>query len=213
MRASPVTPLLKRRFRKSAYCLQHTRSFQLPPLSSFTSSGAAPVARTVSATRTLPYPPLPLFRTIAAVETYGEFLPFLTSSTVTARDGATGYPTRAYLTVGYGPLSETFLSKVDCNEADWTVGARSGERALRDETGNKDRGAMTTFEYLDTIWKLEPVGAELTKVDLSVNFKLRKAVHAAMMSAMEGQVAGTMIEAFEKRVRTVHGVKPNNGER
>ena len=94
------------------------------------------------------------------------------------------------------------------------MSARSGERALRDiEASAKDRETTTIFEYLDTIWRLEPLGAELTKVDLSMNFKFRSAVHAAMMGAVEGQVAGAMVEAFEERIKAVHGVKHDGGER
>jgi len=64
--------------------------------------------RVLRATRTLPFAPAPLFEVVSSVESYSEFLPFLTASTVTARDPTTGYPTRAFLTVGYGPFSETF---------------------------------------------------------------------------------------------------------
>lgn len=143
---------------------------------------------------------------------------------MTARDRATGYPTRAYLTVGYGPLSETFESKVECSEADWTVGARSGAIASQPgrvvNTGGFGAGSGADkaqaddgiFEYLDTIWKLTPlertaVGMERTKVELVVRFQFRSALHAAMMSAVEGQVAGKMIEAFEKRMCDVEAQK------
>ena len=209
MRSSTLTPLLRQQFTKPSYNLQQTRSLGLPSISSFAPSLSAPAPRSVTASRNLPLPPLPLFRTISSVEAYGDFLPFLTSSTVTARDKVTGYPTRAFLTVGYGPLSETFHSKVECNEETWTVSARSGERAFVDGDKGGDGGV---FEYLDTIWKLTPlegraVGMERTRVDLSVNFKFRSAVHAAMMGAVEGQVAGMMIEAFEKRVKAVQAVK------
>jgi coenzyme Q-binding protein COQ10 len=129
---------------------------------------------------------------------------------VTARDSATGYPTRAYLTVGYGPLSETFLSKVECSEADWAVSARSGERAFRGQP-DEDKHAAGLFEYLDTIWKLEPLeGSQqqhLTKVQLAINFKFRSAMHAAMMSAVEDQVAEAMVDAFEKRFKAVYGTR------
>ncbi|EEP77421.1 predicted protein [Uncinocarpus reesii 1704] len=206
-RASLFSPLLRSQFTKPATTIPRlstqSRAFNLPSLSSFAPQLSSPAPRTLTATRTLPFPPLPLFRIISDVESYRDFLPLLTASTVTARDRATGYPTQAYLTVGYGPLSETFHSKVECDEATWTVGARSGEIAFqRKGEEGKDGGV---FEYLDTIWKLKPlegraVGMELTKVDLAVNFRFKNPMHAAMMSAVENQVAAMMIEAFEKRV-------------
>ncbi|PGG99314.1 hypothetical protein GX51_06349 [Blastomyces parvus] len=194
------------------------RSFHLPSLSSFTNplSPNPPPPRTLTATRILPFPPEPLFRTIADIDSYARFLPFLTESTVTARDTKTGYPTSAFLTVGYGPLKETFVSRVECDSALWTVGARSGRRAAAGGTAASGDGGL--FEFLDTLWKLrvgkdavvdgmDGRGARETRVELEVRFQFRSALHAAVMGAVEDQVAGMMIEAFEKRVRELESAK------
>jgi coenzyme Q-binding protein COQ10 len=198
----------------------HTkRSFHLPPLSSlFPSSNGngnngnnnnnnSDDPRTLRATRTLPFPPSPLFDIIACVESYSEFLPFLTASTVTARDPNTGHPTQAFLTVGYGPFSETFTSRVDCDRETWVVEARSGGGFAED--GKPVPGAdEEVFSYLSTKWELVPTGQgqsqaeqQQTKVNLEIRFRFRNQFHAAMMSAVEDKVAGVMIEAFEKRIR------------
>lgn len=158
---------------------------------------------------------------IASVESYSQFLPFLTASTVTARDPATGLPTQAFLTVGYGPLSETFTSRVDCDQAKGTVEARSG--AKYGKPSDQSAGSSSTsglsgffpganegiFEYLSTRWELAPQadgpGGPQTKVNLEVRFEFRSQLHATMMSAVEGQMANVMIEAFEKRIRELHG--------
>ncbi|KKZ64089.1 hypothetical protein EMCG_01585 [[Emmonsia] crescens] len=196
--------------------LLKSRPFHLPSLSSLTNSlsPTPPPPRTLTATRNLPFPPEPLFRTIADIDSYAHFLPFLTTSTVTARDAKTGYPTSAFLTVGYGPLKETFVSRVECDAGLWTVGARSGRRGGTENKGDEARardGGL--FEFLDTLWKLQPGknnammrdgngrGGGETTVVLEVRFQFRSALHAAMMGAVEDQVAGMMIEAFEKRVR------------
>ncbi|KAK2880000.1 hypothetical protein FQN49_000664 [Arthroderma sp. PD_2] len=221
MRVTPLAPLLRTasRFRyKNTYIkpsiISQSRQFNLPSLSSFAPQFSAPEPRSLSATRTLPFAPLPLFQTISSIDSYGDFLPFLTASKVTSHDPKTGYPTRAYLTIGYGPLCETFESKVECDDKKWFVGARSGDIALQykqnpsdsrlGSTGSDSKGECI-FEYLDTIWQLEPLkkgmnGAERTKVDLTVRFQFRSPFHAAMMAAVENQVAGLMIEAFEKRM-------------
>ncbi|KAF7117876.1 hypothetical protein CNMCM5793_007207 [Aspergillus hiratsukae] len=170
-------------------------------------------SRVLTATRTLPYPPESLFKVISSVESYSQFLPFLTASTVTHRAPETGYPTRAFLTVGYGPLSETFTSRVDCNREKWTVEARSGARFGVDSKDGQEDGMFPganegIFEYLSTKWELVPVPGESvvqTRVQLEIQFEFRNQFHAAMMSAVEGQMAGVMIEAFEKRIREVEG--------
>src|SRR6267378_4223206 len=90
---------------------QSRRSFHIPSLSSLFSSSATDnkndnnnnnnnndndnSGRTLSATRVLMLPPSPLFEIIASVDSYSSFLPFMTTSTVTARDPASGYPTQA----------------------------------------------------------------------------------------------------------------------
>lgn len=102
---------------------------------------------------------------------------------------------------------------MNCDLEKWVVGARSGEVVFKGDKDGKGGGdgGSGLFEYLDTIWKLEELskatlGEEAkTNVELIVRFKFRSAVHAAMMSAVEGQVAGMMIEAFEKRVKDVEG--------
>ncbi|PYI14116.1 hypothetical protein BO86DRAFT_385757 [Aspergillus japonicus CBS 114.51] len=180
--------------------------------------------RRLTATRTLPYSPAPLFEVISDVQSYSSFLPFLTASTVTHRDPATRYPTRAFLTVGYGPLSETFTSKVDCDPQRLTVTAQSGARfgvAKKDGQDVSSGGSGSgfgfpgaeegIFEYLSTKWELADVTAEIgggksmTRVHLEIGFEFKNQWHATMMSAVEGQMAGVMIEAFEKRMGEVVG--------
>ncbi|KAJ5467461.1 hypothetical protein N7475_005213 [Penicillium sp. IBT 31633x] len=205
-----------------------TRAFGLPDLSSFlpkNNNGNDSPHRVLTATRNLPYNPALLYKVISSVESYSQFLPFLTASTVTARDPETGYPTQAFLTVGYGPLSETFTSRVICDVEKLTVEAKSGAKYGQD---SKDGQAVQRssspglsgflpganeglFEYLTTKWELVPLspagtqGKPLTKVNLEVRFEFRSQMHATIMSAVEGQMAGVMIEAFEKRMREVEG--------
>lgn len=210
------------------------RAFNLPSLSSFLPSTPGgsnndnnSPKRVLTATRTLPNSPAVLFKVISSVESYSQFLPFLTASTVTARDPETGHPTQAFLTVGYGPLSETFTSKVDCDPVKGTVEARSGARFSNGPAGqnsgdsNASNGGLSAFfpganegifEYLSTRWELAPLtpadaaGGPSTKVHLEVRFEFRNQMHAALMSAMEGQMASVMIEAFEKRIRELYGM-------
>ena len=148
------------------------------------------------------------------MESYAEFLPFLNASTVTERDRETGHPTRAYLTIGYGPLRETFTSQVYCDRNTWIVEARSGERFALNRTGESSSSGSWLpglfpganegiFEYLSTKWELVPLAAAQTRVQLEIRFEFKSVMHAAMMGAVEGHMADIMIEAFEKRVREV----------
>lgn len=184
-----------------------TRSFHLPNLASFlpSSNNSNQPGQTLTATRTLPYTPTPLFETISSVESYSQFLPFLSASTVTARDPQTNYPTRAFLTIGYGPVSETFTSEVICDKARWVVEAKSGAKF---GTGASEG----IFEFLSTKWSLVPLeesrsGEVRTRVDLEIRLAFKNRFHEATFGAVQGQMAGVMIEAFEKRVREVEALR------
>ncbi|KAJ6095485.1 hypothetical protein N7486_006231 [Penicillium sp. IBT 16267x] len=216
-------PLPSRQLTPSCTYELQKRSFNLPSLSSFlptgNNNGDNSPKRLLKASRTLPYSPALLFKVISSVEAYSEFLPFLTASTVTARDSQTGYPTQAFLTIGYGPFRETFTSRVDCDPSKGTVEARSGAKFGTPEgsAGSSISSGLSSFfpganegifEYLSTRWELTPVdvkgGSPQTKVNLEVQFEFRNQLHASFMGAVEGQMAGLMIEAFEKRMQEKH---------
>lgn len=185
------------------------RLFHLPDLSSLLPSSNSSNNNnnndnnTVTATRTLPYPPEPLYKVISSVESYAQFLPFLTASTVTARDPKTNAPTRAFLTVGYGPLTETFTSEVRCDKSNWVVEAKSGARFA--DTSNPAGAMEGVFEFLNTKWMLRPLdgAGRGTRVDLEISLEFRSRMHAAMLGAVKGEMAVVMIEAFERRIREV----------
>lgn len=126
-------------------------------------------------------------------------------------------------------MSETFTSKVDCDGEKWIVEARSGEKFVNSASDKSGRGPGSgglgalaglagfpgadegIFEYLSTRWELVPEsgaggGAEAkTTVKLEIRFEFKSPWYAKMMGAVEGQMAGIMIEAFEKRIQEVHG--------
>ncbi|PLB45463.1 hypothetical protein P170DRAFT_333943, partial [Aspergillus steynii IBT 23096] len=189
-----------------------TRTQTRPFLSSLFPSGDnnSPKDRILTATRSLPYAPSGLFDVISSVELYSDFLPFLSASTVTHRDPETGYPTRAFLTVGYGPVSETFTSKVDCDAKNWVVEARSGAKfGVDSKDGQGLFGGIFPgenegiFEYLSTRWELVPENEGWTTVRLRIEFEFKSQLHAAMMGAVEQQMATAMIDAFEQRIKQV----------
>lgn len=113
---------------------------------------------------------------------------------------AKGRPSRATLEVGYAGFSEVFTSRVECDERERSVRARSGEDGQEDGEG--------VFKVLDTLWQFEEVGEhgkEGTEAKLSVKVKFSNPGYDALMAAVEGQVAGSMIRAFERRLKETEG--------
>jgi len=74
---------------------------------------------TLHATRTLPYPTSDLYRLISDISQYPSFIPYCTGAKIvdwSNKDTTTNtsWPAAATLTIGYGNLSEEYLSKVYC---------------------------------------------------------------------------------------------------
>ncbi|KAI1613968.1 dehydrase and lipid transport-domain-containing protein [Exophiala viscosa] len=153
--------------------------------------------RSLTHTKTLPYPPRVIFKAVSDVSGYPTFLPFTIASNVTSRDSE-GYPTRARLKVGYAKfgLEEDWDSVVRCDPEKGIVEARSSEA---------NSGGL--FEVLSTKWQISPLdgGKEnQASVKLDVTVKFRNPVYDQMFGQVEGKVASTMISAFEKRVEQLN---------
>ncbi|MCJ1341608.1 hypothetical protein MMC09_006904 [Bachmanniomyces sp. S44760] len=85
----------------------------------FVSEALTPSLQTLTASRTLAYPASSLYRIIADIDAYPQFIPYCTSSTVTkwsrkeAKSGKS-WPQEAELRVGWAGYDEVFKSKVYC---------------------------------------------------------------------------------------------------
>lgn len=187
--------------------LPQTRHFLKPPL------------QTIRASRTLPYPTLPIYNIIASVPRYSSFLPYCLSSTVTrwSRPDATyrkRWPEEAELEIGWGAVMEKFTSRVYCvpGRVVEAVGGSTETQLPRDEIEhheirNGSKGEDGIMTHLLTRWTVEPVqkiqeGTSLTNVSLDLEFQFANPVYAAMSSAVQDRVAEIMIEAFEKKVKS-----------
>jgi len=90
---------------------------QLPQIRSF-SNPLTPL-QTLTASRILPYHSAPLYKLIADIETYPQFIPYCTSSSITsqsAREKISNqrWPRTADLHIGFGGYDERFRSAVYC---------------------------------------------------------------------------------------------------
>ncbi|QDS72663.1 hypothetical protein FKW77_002753 [Venturia effusa] len=215
------------------------RLTSLPPNRRF----LTPPTQTLNASRTLPYPSSAIYSIIADVDRYSAFLPYCTSSKVTKwshpdPDGKK-WPSEAELVVGWNGLEETFRSRIYCVPGSIVeaVGGR-GVTTLRKELirhheddsasvdGAPDNGILTR---LLTRWTVrgfpykssagESAGypsssKEHTQVSLTIEYQFSNPMYSAMSGAVADKVAGTMIEAFEGRVKSVlDGGKDAHGRR
>lgn len=91
---------------------------------------ASPAPATLTASRTLPYPTLPLYNLIADIQSYPTFLPYCRSATVTSwtpedTTHKRAWPQSATLTIGFAEgVQESFESKVVCVPPSWNKDAK-----------------------------------------------------------------------------------------
>ncbi|KAF2266370.1 hypothetical protein CC78DRAFT_531763 [Lojkania enalia] len=96
---------------------QPRRTFLPNPFASGNPLSSQPQALTAS--RTLPYPHLPIYAIISDVNSYASFLPYCQSSTVTKWSAPDAtyqrkWPSEGKMVIGWGNLTESFTSRIFC---------------------------------------------------------------------------------------------------
>lgn len=159
--------------------------------------------QTLTASRTLPYSQDELYKLVADVDSYSQFVPYCAKSRVTqwsaADDAGRKWPAVADLHVGWGGLNEEFTSRLHC------VPGVSVEAVSGDPAGtSSSTDASAVFKSLVTRWSLRPLTAQpspSTEVNLSIKYIFSNPLYAAVSAAVSDKVAALMIEAFEKRAK------------
>ncbi|KAL2266296.1 hypothetical protein VTJ83DRAFT_5648 [Remersonia thermophila] len=174
----------------------HHRPFLLSALSNLTPGlspdGRPPPPKTLRARRVLPYPPDHLYTLIADIDSYRHFLPHCPHSLVThwtkpqppppsspsppssqqqqqQQKAPTRHPARADLTVGWGPFTQTYTSRVYCipgsvveavsGAAETTIPWETLRAVGYDPAADQEHALRTMegiFESLVTRWAVRP---------------------------------------------------------
>ena len=144
--------------------------------------------------RIVPHPPKAMFDLVADVERYPEFLPLCESLKVLSRgqlaDG--GEEIVAAMAVGYGPVRETFTTKVRLD--------RANERILVSYVNGP-------FRHLENTWLFQchPDGC---RVDFSIIYEFRSMALGIAMGALFDRAFRKFAEAFEARADEIYGEGP-----
>ncbi|KAK0670808.1 dehydrase and lipid transport-domain-containing protein [Cercophora samala] len=216
-----------------------SRQFTSPPPLQFLTSllpSLPPLPKspltTLTATKTLPYPPHQIYHLISDINSYRHFLPHCTHSLITSHTPTTSLPLTADLTVGWGPLTQSYTSRVYCIPCT-TVEAVSGnatptipphvlqQHGYHDDVteggkggkGDKKGGGGLeggVFESLCTKWTVREVGKGTetgteTEVRLTVTFQFANPAVGLAVQGVADEMVGRMIAAFEGRAREVCG--------
>lgn len=136
--------------------------------------------------KVLPYTPEQMFRLVAEVEKYPEFLPWCLASRIRKREGNVMH---ADLVIGFKMVRERFTSRVALDEA-----------ARRIDVQYTDG----PFQYLNNHWIFVPHERGVC-VDFFVDFEFRSAILQKIMGVLFNEAVKRMVHAFETRAAQLYG--------
>jgi coenzyme Q-binding protein COQ10 len=135
-------------------------------------------------TRIVPYPADLMYRVVAEVEHYPEFLPWVAGLRVKSRSAQV---VMAEMLVGYGSFREKYTSRVTLDPDHRRIDVVQTEGP---------------FRKLENHWRFTPAdnGCE---VDFAIDFAFRNRILGAVAGAAFEKVLLKMTEAFEARAKTL----------
>lgn len=136
--------------------------------------------------KVLPYTADQMYRLVAEVDRYPEFLPWCMASRIRKREGNVMY---ADLVIGFKMVRERFTSRVELNEA-----------ARRIDVQYTDG----PFQYLNNHWIFTPHERGVC-VDFFVDFEFRSAILQKIMGVLFNEAVKRMVQAFETRAAQLYG--------
>ena len=136
--------------------------------------------------RVLAYQPEQLYRLVAEVDRYPEFLPWCVAARIRKRQ-----PTQivADLVIGFKMIRERFTSKVDLDPVHWRIDVTYAEGP---------------FKYMNNHWHFEdhPEGCE---IDFFVDFEFRSRLLRKVLEPLFNEAVRRMVAAFEARAADLYG--------
>ena len=144
-------------------------------------------------TRAVKHSASEMFDLVADMDRYPEFVPLCQRLSVQRRaEGGEGTKIlEASMTIAYGPLHETFTTKV---------------------TLDKPRLAILVeyldgpFEYLENRWRFRPTGEHASEVDFYIAYEFRSRMLGLVMGSVFDAAFRRFAEAFERRADEIYRV-------
>ncbi|MCW2243347.1 type II toxin-antitoxin system RatA family toxin [Azospirillum canadense] len=136
--------------------------------------------------KVLPYTPEQMYRLVADVEKYPEFLPWCLAARIRRREGNVMF---ADLVIGFKMVRERFTSRVELDEAGRRIDVQYTEGP---------------FQYLNNHWIFTPHERGVC-VDFYVDFEFRSKMLQKIMGVLFNEAVRRMVQAFETRADQLYG--------
>ena len=143
--------------------------------------------------KVLPHTPEQMFRLVADVEKYPEFLPWCLATRIKERNGDV---LTADTIIGFKMFREKFTSRVELIEPS-RINVTYSEGP---------------FKYLNNHWIFSPLDGGRVEIDFYVDFEFKSKILQKVIGAVFNEAVQIMVQAFEKRARAIYGPpRPPNG--
>jgi ribosome-associated toxin RatA of RatAB toxin-antitoxin module len=134
----------------------------------------------------LPYPAQMLYDLVNDVSRYSEFLPWCSGTTVLEENETS---MRARVEVAKGGLSQHFVTR------NTLTPGQSIEMKLEEGP----------FSQFDGIWTFKALGDKACKISLDLSFDYSGSIIRATLGPLFNQAANTLVDAFCRRAKEIHG--------
>ncbi|QND60277.1 type II toxin-antitoxin system RatA family toxin [Mesorhizobium huakuii] len=143
------------------------------------------------ATRRVAHTPEEMFRLVADVEAYPQFLPLCEALAVRSRKERDGRTILlADMSIGYKAIRETFTTQVLLKPDEKTIDVKYIDGP---------------FKYLSNIWRFDPADSGC-EVHFFIDYEFKSRILGVLMGTMFDRGFRMFSEAFEKRADIIYGV-------
>ncbi len=135
--------------------------------------------------RTVDFSPQQMLSLVSDITAYPEFVPNCSAMEVSqeqtsSTSGEPGFTCHARMHVQFGPVSQSYTSRVDINEEALSVHSEALDGP---------------FSHLDSLWEFVPEG-EGTRVKLTIDFEISNPLLAAVAEPAFADKQEEILEAF-----------------
>lgn len=130
--------------------------------------------------RHVPHLPQRMYELVGDLESYPRFIPNCVAMVVTPDRASPATVRLARMTIGFGPLTQSYTSRVTRDPEALTITAHAVDGP---------------FRYLDSKWRFAPEG-QGTRVRFDIDFKFNNPVVATIAEPAFAAKQGEIMEAF-----------------
>jgi ribosome-associated toxin RatA of RatAB toxin-antitoxin module len=134
----------------------------------------------------VPYSADQMYALVQDVESYPEFLPWCTSTTVHSRNAT---ELDATLELSRGSIQKSFRTR----------------NALRPGRSMTMELVDGPFNHLEGVWRFEQLGSEGSKVQLNLDFEFKSRITDSLFGPYFEETCSSLVDSFTKQASKVYG--------